>query len=345
MKMYINGIGCVAPQDTKAKPLFSSLIQDEVLELSIVKPNYKEYISPVKSRRMGKAIKMGIVSCKDALNDAQLEMPDAIIAGTGMGCQEDSEKFLEAVIKDDEQFLTPTSFIQSTHNTVAGSVALMLKCMAYNFTYCHRGFSFENALVDAELTFSEGSAENILAFGIDEITEHTRSTFQRIGWNVNEATNPVQMLTGSNKGTVYGEGSASFVLSKNRSESTYGSIDKVEMLYKPTQEEIEVKLVQIAKSNTVDLVLVGYNGDSKFDQFYPEMESLFPNAAIGAFKHLVGEYHTASSFALWLACQVINDQELPEAVKVGGKSNKEFKSVLIYNHFNNLDHSFILVNK
>ena len=343
--MYINGIGCVAPQETKTKPLFSNLIEEEVLQLTIIKPNYKEYISPVKSRRMGKAIKMGIVACTDALKEAQLEIPDAIIAGTGMGCQEDSEKFLEAVIKDSEQFLTPTSFIQSTHNTVAGSVALMLKCRAYNFTYCHRGFSFENALVDAELTFSENKAENILAFGIDEITEHTRKTFQRAGWNVNVETNPVKMLNGENKGSVYGEGTASFVLSKNKLETTYGSLEKVDMLYKPSSEEVKNKLSEIAKENSVDLVLVGYSGDPQFDQHYPKMESLFPEAAIGGFKHLVGEYHTVSSFALWLSCQVLKGQELPETVQLSGPSKKEFKSILIYNHYNNLDHSFILVNK
>ncbi len=343
--MYINGIGCVAPQDTKSKPLFANPVVEEVLQTSVIKPNYKEYISPVKIRRMGKAIKMGIVACTDALRDANVEMPEAIIGATGLGCQEDSEKFLEALIKNDEQFLTPTSFIQSTHNTVAGQVALMLKCNAYNFTYCHRGFSFENALVDAELTFAEERANNVLVFGIDEMTAHTRQVFQRINWNVQEPINVLNLLDNTTEGTVYGEGVASFSLSSRKNENTYGAVELVEMLYKPGQEAVKQKLGSIAKEHSVDLVLAGYNGDQKFDQFYPNLEEIFPNSSIGAFKHLVGEYHTASSFALWLACEVLADQHLPEVVQIKGKNKKEFNNILIYNHYNNLDHSFILLKK
>ncbi|MGY8951942.1 MAG: beta-ketoacyl synthase N-terminal-like domain-containing protein [Flavobacteriales bacterium] len=345
MRMYINGIGCVSSLDTKTKPLFSTIIDQEVLQLEIDKPNYKEYISPVKSRRMGKVIKMGIVACMDALRDANIENPDAIIAGTGMGCQEDSEQFLEAVINDKEQFLTPTSFIQSTHNTVAGQVALMLKCNAYNFTYCHRGFSFENALIDAEITLSENRSKNILAFGLDEITAHSRKTFQRIGWSVNEACNPLELLKSDHKGTIYGEGTASFVLSENKTENSYGSIEEIEMLYKPNQIEVENKLKEIAEKHSIDLVLAGYNGDPQFDKYYPNLETIFSCASIGGFKHLVGEYHTASSFALWLTCMVLKDQVLPEVVQLKGPKKSSFQKILIYNHYNNLNHSFILVGK
>ena len=53
-------------------------------------------------------------------------MPDAIITGTGLGCLEDTEKFLTAMVTNKEEFLTPTSFIQSTHNTVSAQIALLL---------------------------------------------------------------------------------------------------------------------------------------------------------------------------------------------------------------------------
>lgn len=345
MKMYINGTGCVAPQDTRNKPLFEELQDEAVLQTKVLKPNYRDYIPPVQIRRMGNAIKMGVVASKDALAEAQVESPDAIIVGTGLGCQQDSEKFLEAILSNDEQFLTPTSFIQSTHNTVAGQVALMLKCNAYNFTYCHRGFSFENALVDAEVTFAEGAAQNILVMGIDEITEHTRQVFQRINWNVQDPIQPSKLFKNTGEGTIYGEGANAFVLSSEQSEQTLACISSVEMIYKPGKEDVVSKLESLRNENSIDLVLVGYNGDEKFDQFYPEMDQLFPNAAIGAFKHLVGEYHTASSFAMWLASQIIQDQVVPNQVIQNGNQPASIESILIYNHYNNLDHSFILVEK
>lgn len=345
MEMFINGMGCVAPQDTRSKPLFENVINEPVLQTAIIKPNYRDYIAPAQIRRMGNAIKMGVVACKDALYEAQVDSPDAIIAGTGLGCQQDSEKFLENILKNDEQFLTPTSFIQSTHNTVAGAVALMLDCNAYNFTYCHRGFSFENSLVDAQIMFEEGDGNNILVMGIDEMTEHTRQVFQRINYNIQEPLNPLELLKTKHKGTIYGEGANSFVLSNKAGKNCYGSIAEVEMLYKPTQGEVVNKLNDLAGRFKVDLVLAGYSGDENFDSAYPELDSIFPKSRIGAFKHLVGEYHTVSSFAVWLAAQIIRDQNIPSVVSIGGKKVNEINNVLIYNHYNNLDHSFILIKK
>lgn len=59
-----------------------------------------------------------------AMKDANVESVDAIITGTGLGCIEDSEKFLKSILDNKEEFLTPTSFIQSTHNTVGAQIAL-----------------------------------------------------------------------------------------------------------------------------------------------------------------------------------------------------------------------------
>ena len=112
-----------------------------------------------------------------------------------------------------------------------------------------------------------------------------------------------------------------------------------------SQTEVEAKLEKIASENNIDLVLAGYNGDPNFDKYYPDLEELFPNSSIAAFKHLVGEYHTVTSFALWLACQVLKDQHLPEITQIAGGSKNEYNNILIYNHYNNLNHSFILIKK
>ena len=72
-----------------------------------------------------------------------------LLPDTGLGCLEDTEKFLSSIYTNEEKLLNPTPFIQSTHNTVAGAIALAIKCHGYNATYTHRGFSFESALEDA----------------------------------------------------------------------------------------------------------------------------------------------------------------------------------------------------
>ena len=90
-----------------------------------------------------------------------------------MGCVRDSEKFVSAIIDNDEQYLTPTSFIQSTHNTVGGQIALGIGCKGYNFTYVHSSNSFESSLLDAKLMLQNDEANTILIGGVDELGAHT----------------------------------------------------------------------------------------------------------------------------------------------------------------------------
>ena len=72
---------------------------------------------------MSNIIKMGISTSLKALDIAEIQMPGAIIIGTGIGCIYDTAKFLNQLIENEEDLLNPTSFIQSTHNSVAGQLA------------------------------------------------------------------------------------------------------------------------------------------------------------------------------------------------------------------------------
>ena len=78
--------------------------------LCAIEPSYKEYISPAASRRMAKGVKMGTATAMTALKQAGISLPDAIVVGTGLGCIQDSEKFLKGILDNQEQHLTPTSF-------------------------------------------------------------------------------------------------------------------------------------------------------------------------------------------------------------------------------------------
>ena len=169
-KAYINGVGCISPQNTIDENWFFDPITSAKGDyFDALEPSYKEHIAPNLLRRMGRAIKMGVTSANLAIAQAEAKTVDAIITGTGLGCFEDSERFLLALLDNNEQFLTPTSFIQSTHNTVGSQIALIMKCHDYNFTYVHRGFSFESCVLDALMLFDEGK-ETILVGGVEEHT-------------------------------------------------------------------------------------------------------------------------------------------------------------------------------
>lgn len=102
-RVYINSIAAISSQKTFDNATFL----DEITEynakvISVVHPDYKEFIPPAAARRMAKGIKMGVVASKIAMDEAGLKTVDAIIMGTGMGCLVESEKFVSGIINDNE---------------------------------------------------------------------------------------------------------------------------------------------------------------------------------------------------------------------------------------------------
>ena len=352
MEIYIRGLANISPQET----FNNSAFLEEPIEYNSAfflskEPSYRDFIDPIQSRRMGRIIKMGIASAMVALKDANVEMPDAIITGTGLGCLEDTEKFLTAMIKNNEQFLTPTSFIQSTHNTVSGQIALLLHCNNYNSTYVHRGFSFESTLMDAMMLLNEGEGKNILIGGIDEHNEHLFVIKQKMGLWKNPPCSNFSILNSTSQGSISGEGAAFFVISSEKTASDYAQIKSLHTFYKPENENVVIKSIHSALDEAgigleeIDVVVMGNSGDALSDVIYHSLSgSLFKSKAQVAFKHLSGEYHTASSFGLWLSARILKEQIIPAVTRLNDNPLESIKHVLFYNHYNNANHSVIVLS-
>ena len=76
-----------------------------------------------------------------------------------------------------------------------------------------------------------------------------------------------------------------------------------------------------------DVIVLGNNGDIEYDNYYTELQTnLFNKTQQVFYKHLCGEFHTASSFGLWLASKIIKSQVLPEVVKLNNIKNSSFKT-------------------
>jgi len=353
MTTYINGIGAVAPEDTFDEDHFLDQVKPvNENRLLILKPEFRDYIDPKVLRRMSKIVRMSVVSAKVALEDAQIDQADAIITGTGMGCQVDTEKFLNAMLENNETMLNPTAFIQSTHNTMGAQIALMLGNNNYNLTYVHRTFSFESALLDSMMLLNEGEATNVLLGGIDEITDESWLIKTRIGFYKINPVNNFNLLNDKQTGALAGESAAFFVLSKKKTDTTYAEVADLTSFYKPENErETEDKISRFLKKNgfineSPDLFLFGYNGDPEFDNIYRNLEtSLFSSCRVGYYKHLCGEHDTSSAFATWLAARILKEQKVPEVLLKDDKKPILPKSILIYNQFRNINHSLILLRQ
>jgi 3-oxoacyl-(acyl-carrier-protein) synthase len=372
-RIYINGLGNVSPQKTAdAGKFLEEPLSFEANQLGCIDPGYKQFIPAELFRRMGRIIKMGVAASKLCLRDAaagfnktdvQEILPDAIITGTGLGCMEDTEKFLASMIRNKEEFLTPTSFIQSTHNTVAGQISLLLKCHSYNFTYVHRGISFESALLDAATQIFMGELSNALVGGSDELTANSFAITSRLGYWKQKPVQTLNLLNDQQRGTIAGEGSCFFFLENTKNEHTYARVAGVTTFLKPESgPEVSRRLHDFLATlglpvSEIGLVILGLNGDPRTDRWYHDLvETDFPDASLAFFKHLCGEYHTASAFATWLAAMALKTQSVPEVVRL--KRAMDLKSpemslplaqrlehVLIYNHFRGNNHAFILLSR
>ena len=348
-KYFINGIGNVSAQETSDS---EKRLQDfEELKENIVslqKPDFKKHIQPSMIRRMSVGVKMGVVASSIALQEAEIEIPEAIITGSGMGCLRDSEKFLKNIVDNDEQFLTPTAFIQSTHNTVGAQIALGLGCKNYNVTYVHDATSFETSLMDAMMMIDEGD-KNILVGGVDEIGPYTTSRHDLIGHVKSEDSLKEGILNSNTKGAVYSEGAQFFVLEEEKNENSYAQLVDVIMFNELPKTEIETALELFLNDNNLsvsdlDLVVLGNNGDIEYDTIYNNLqEGILKNTSQSYYKHLSGEYNTASAFGMWTACKLIKEQKIPENLRLNSVEVNSIENVLLYNQYRGKNHSFVLL--
>ena len=129
----------------------------------------RQYVSPMESRRMGKLMKSAMLTSLDALKQAGVSCPDAIVTGTAWGCLENSEQLLLQLIEGEDLF-KPTLFMQSTHNTLSSAIAIHLKCHGANLTFTQKEQSFDWSLYQAKLLLRLGRAKTVLVGCHDERT-------------------------------------------------------------------------------------------------------------------------------------------------------------------------------
>jgi hypothetical protein len=225
-----------------------------------------------------------------------------------MGCLQDTELFLTKMVEQDEQMLTPTAFIQSTHNTVSGQIALLAGCYGHNLTFVQRGHSFEHAMINAALYLDEHTDEKMLVGGIDELTDNSYKAFN-IGGVYNDEVKA-------------GEGAAFFITTSKPIHNKAICIKDIHCFTADNVDEAIAQVVLFKQRNditSIDLLMSGR--DSLNADFYNQVKSdVFENVEEKGFKHHCGEYPTASSFALGMLLHF-------------NVSSDNSKRIVLINHF------------
>jgi Beta-ketoacyl synthase, N-terminal domain len=339
-----------------AQPVFLQNALPEVLvkagqnRLFCQHPDYSRYFSIMQLRRMSTLMKTGLAAAIECLADAGIKSPDAIITGTGRGSITETEKFIHHIREYQEGTLNPTPFIQSTYNSLNGLIGLHHHANCYNTSFVHRGHSLELALSDAQLLFQEGNIGTALVGCFEEISAEHFIMKQKLGYWKKEMVDSDKLLLSTTPGTIAGEGTCFFALKKEPA----GALAKfcgVKMLFEPDDVMVVESIQQLLAGYQltvadIDLVFLGVNGDSDYADLYNTVTAVFTGETVlQAFKPACGEYDTAAGFALWLAALAAKRQLLHPQLTIRKGSDRTFKNILIFNHFNRQQQSIYLLQQ
>ena len=359
-KIYINSIKQISAQQPLSDDWFENPVFYSEPYIRAIDPDFKSFLSPNTARRLGKILKRALVVSQKTMEESGVSNPDAIITGTGLGCIENTELFLDKLVREGEELLNPTQFMQSTHNTISSLIAIEAKCHSYNTTYAHKGISFECALQDAFLQLSRTNPKKIdpttaLTGAYDEMTPTYFNLLKKAGY----LGKPQQVFAG--------ETAVAMMLATEKTEKTLCEIEAVEKVYSGVKGVKELEGVmkfeginRLIDNREVDYIMVGINGDPKTDEIYYEnCAALFPGVPLLHYKHIFGESYTAPALGVYAAALCLQKGKIPNFLMYEKQNAENIDSlkpyfleetlvvnrILCYHHFEGKNHSFILLSK
>ena len=313
-KCYIQSIAQVSCQKPLSEEWLDAPCYHEESYVRAIEPDSKGMIAPSEARRMSKILKRTICTSLSALKESGIENPDAIITGTGMGCMENSEKFLTDMSKFGESCLKPTLFMQSTHNTISSLIAIILKCHGYNNTYSQGATSFESALLDAWLQIKNDQINNALVGSHDEVTPLMSKILR---------TNHPEYAFVS-------EASVATVLSSSQDEGPGVEISSVFIGNGLMPVDVASRL-----SSSDNVLLLGINGNAQNDEPYSQvLETLGFKPTTLQYKRIFGDNFSSSAIGFYVGATLLGHKPIPDFIieSTGAEFNYKAGSVTIINH-------------
>jgi len=346
MSVYIQSAKQISAQKPLSDEWFDNPLYYDTERVQSLDPVFADYLTPLMSRRMCPLLKRAVVLSRLALKDADVETPDAIISGSGLGCIDNTERFLKAMLENGEKYLQPTYFMQSTHNAISSTVAIDLKCHGYNNTYVHRGVSFDHAMFDAMMQFAQGRIHTALLGGYDELTDDYYMFFKKTGmFDFQNTDYPL------NKRCFASEVAVSMLLGDTKTDSSLCKISAIELMYRPSQMQLAKGLRKVLEQGgcgieDISAVMTGACTDPVCNEVYSKLTvSLLPQTPEMRYKHIFGESFSSVASGAYAAATCLQKGKIPSFLLNEGEPEiTDVKRILLYNHCKNKSHSFILLS-
>ena len=275
--------------------------------------NPKEFISPIKIRRLDKASQFAIASSKMALEDAGLKIGEdvhpervGIILGSGFCGLANSEAFHRAQVQRGPEDLNPILFPNTVPNAAASNTSIELGIRGPNSTVVQSFCTAEVAFLFACQQLIGKRADVILTGGVDEL-----SFILYRGWNelrltawdekVGERSAPYDS---KRNGFIPGEGAGILILERkedalNRKARIYGEV--LSFATEAGQSDLSKKVAKTialalkrGERKTVDFIDGAGNSSPRLDFVEAEgiklaFPDLYCNIPISSIKSMIGE--------------------------------------------------------
>ncbi len=199
--------------------------------------NPKDFMPPLKYRRMSRVSRLAVAASIEAIKDGGLKVsPETgpsigVVLGTGYGSTAQTDEFFVGMLKEGPEGANPSLFPDTVPNAPASQVSIYHGLQGPNTTFSHNEVSGEQAMAYAFRLLQEDRAQTVLAGGVDELSFvlfHSFAVLHALSLK-EEHEEGMRPFDWKRNGRVLGEGAGILVLekesrAKERGAKMYGSL-------------------------------------------------------------------------------------------------------------------------
>jgi 3-oxoacyl-[acyl-carrier-protein] synthase II len=326
-RIPITGIGVIAPHPIAPIDRFdtSGLSAHTAALVQDFKP--KDYIAPMKMRRMNVLSRLAMAAAKLAIDDCGA-VPGAntgVALSTAFGPVQTSVDYMKEYMEKGAALAPPQLFAESVANAPGSHIAIEWNLRGFNVTFTQRESSALAAAMYACTQLAKGTVDAALIGGVEEVNEMLFSVLDRIG----------ALDDAMQHGMVLGEGSAVLVAGNAGTRAPYAWLSGFGIARDTTasisdwgsRAESVVVAMQAAiddaelTAGDIDAIYVSANGAARGDALeLRALEMLFgaKMPQLVNTKSVFGEYAAGGALQLVDAVRGAHQHALVNSLSAGG---------------------------
>lgn len=287
----------------------------------------KDFIPPMKLRRMNGLSRLGVAAAKLAIEDCGAAPgPETGVAiGTAFGPVQTSVEYMQEYVEKGAALAPPQLFAESVANAPGSHIAIEWNLRGFNVTITQRESSALAAAMYAASQIAKGSVSAALMGGVEEANEMLFSVLDRIGALADDSGHPGVLLGEGGAVLVAGAGTrkpygwlAGFGMARDTTApiSDWGSDPNAIM-------SAMNAALEDAGVSEVDAIYASANGSPRGDAVEARaLAERFAKTPVVATKHVFGEYAAGGALQLAAALVAIDEGKyrnvLVNSISAGG---------------------------